>query len=46
MILDICLDEPGELGEVTHPPYPDSLYRRIAAERGEILKERPVEPRK
>jgi dipeptidase len=35
-----------ELNEVTHPKYPDSWYRRIAAERGEILKERPIEPKK
>ena len=31
-----------ELNEVLHPKYPDAWYRRIAAERGEILKERPV----
>jgi dipeptidase len=36
----------NELGEVTHPKYPDSWYRRIAAERGEILKERPIEKKK
>ena len=35
-----------ELNEVLHPKYPDSWYRRIAAERGEILKERPVEKKK
>jgi dipeptidase len=35
-----------ELGEVTHPKYPDSWYRRIAAERGEILKVRPIEQKK
>ena len=32
----------NERGEVLHPKYPESWYRRIAAERGEILKERPV----
>ncbi len=32
----------NEHGEILHPKYPDSWYRRIAAERGEILKERPV----
>jgi dipeptidase len=31
-----------EHGEILHPKYPESWYRRIAAERGEILKERPV----
>jgi dipeptidase len=36
----------SELGEVLHPAYPDSWYRRIAAERGEILKERPIEKKK
>ena len=36
----------NELGEVLHPKYPDAWYRRIAAERGEILKERPVEKKK
>ena len=31
-----------ELGAVTHPKYPESWYRRIVSERGEILKVRPV----
>ncbi|MCX5752138.1 MAG: C69 family dipeptidase [Candidatus Krumholzibacteria bacterium] len=35
-----------ELNEVTHPPYPDSWYRRIVNERGEILKVRPIEKKK
>jgi dipeptidase len=35
-----------ELGEVTHPKYPESWYRRIVKERGEILKVRPIETKK
>jgi dipeptidase len=35
-----------ELNQVTHPPYPDSWYRRIVKERGEILKVRPIEKKK
>jgi dipeptidase len=36
----------NEHGEILHPKYPEAWYRRIAAERGEILKVRPVEPKK
>lgn len=28
----------NDQGQVTHPPYPEDWYRRIAAERGDILK--------
>lgn len=33
----------NELGEVTHPPYPESWYRRIAEETGDRLKVRKLE---
>lgn len=32
-----------ELGNVLHPEYPEWWYRKIVEDRGEILKERPVE---
>ncbi len=32
-----------ELGKVTHPPYPESWYRRIAEETGDRLKARKLE---